>query len=85
MLFSVPVRRGRRRGVATSAKMDEFCTKFATEFALVVSLATSVTSSSVWFVNNGVSCHVVGARKHFTSLTEDDIDMEVVLGDNSKI
>lgn len=65
--------------------MDEFSTKLDTEFALVVTLATSVTSYSVWFVDNGASCHLTRVREHFTSRREDDIDLEVVLADNSMV
>jgi len=28
---------------------------------------------------------MIGVSEHFTSLLEDDIDLEVVLGDNSKV
>lgn len=49
----------------------------------MVSLATHVTSSYAWFVNNGAPTN--GVREHFTSLSEDDIDLEVVLRDNSKV
>lgn len=65
--------------------MDEFSTKLDTEFALVVTLATSVTSYSVWFVDSGASCHLTRVREHYTSLREDDIDLEVVLADNSMV
>ena len=50
----------------------------------MVSLATHVASSGMRFVGSGASCHMTGVREHFTSLTEDDIDLEVMLGDNTK-
>ena len=50
----------------------------------MVSLATHVTSSRACFIESGVSYHMTGVREHFTSLLEDDIDLEVVLRDNSK-
>jgi len=51
----------------------------------MVSLSTNVTSSSVWFVDSGASCHMSGDRQNFTRLNETDIDLEMVLGDNSKV
>ena len=62
---------------ALSTKVDEF--------ALVVSLITHVTYSHAWFICSGESFRMTGVREHFTSLSEDDIDMEVMLGDNSKV
>ena len=51
----------------------------------MVSLATHVTSSHAWLIDSGDSCHKIGVREDFTSLLEDDIDLEVVLGDNFEV
>lgn len=78
-----PKKKGKKKDVTASAKVEEFASRFESEFALVVSLATSATSTSVWFIDSGVSCHMTGVREHFTSLTK-GIDLEVVLGDDTK-
>lgn len=75
----------KKQGVATSTDVDDFVAMFGSECALVVSLATHVTSSCAWFIDSGVSCHMTRVREHFTSLVEDDIDLEVVLSVNSKV
>lgn len=75
----------KKQGFAAIADVDEFATMFDSECALVVSLANQVTSSCAWFIDNGASCHMTGVREHFTSLLEDDIDLEVVLGNNSNV
>lgn len=81
-----PNKKGKKKGIADSTKVDEFASRFDIEFSLVASLASvSVTFYGVRFVNSGAYCHVTRVREHFMSLTEDDIDLEVVLGDNSKV
>ena len=50
-----------------------------------MTLATHVTSSRAWFIDSGASCHMIIVRENFTSLLEDYIYLEVVLGDNSKV
>ena len=42
--------------------------------------ATSRASSSIWYVDSGVSCHMTGVREYFLELSKGDTDMEVVLG-----
>jgi len=86
MLFSVPNKKGKKKhGVPALVDVDDFVAIFDLECALVVSLATHVTSSRAWFIDSGTSCHMTGVREHFTSLLEDDVDLTVVLGDNSKV
>lgn len=45
--------------------------------------ATSRASSSIWYVDSGTSRHMIGVREYFSELSEGDLDMEVVLGDDS--
>lgn len=68
-----------------SANVDDFVAMFDSECALVVSLATRATSSRAWFIDSGASYHMTEVREHFTNHLEDDIGLEVVLGDNSKV
>lgn len=74
-----------KKGVIVSAKVDASASRFDHRVCLSGEPCHHVTSSNVWFVDNGASCHMTGVGEHFTSLTEDDIDLEVVLGDNSKV
>eukprot|EP00253_Pinus_taeda_P031070 PITA_31070 len=46
-------------------------------------LATRRASSSIWYVDSGASRHMTGVREYFSELSEDDTDMEVVLGDDN--
>lgn len=87
-------KRKKKYGATTSIEVDKFDSIFDTnfalsaeadEFALEVSLATHVTSSHAWFVDSRATCHMTGVRDHFISLLKDDIDLEVVFGDNSKL
>eukprot|EP00253_Pinus_taeda_P032489 PITA_32489 len=81
-----PNKKGKmKQGVAASVDVDDFATIFDSECALVASLATHVTSSHAWFIDSGASYNMTGDREHFTSLLEDDVDLEVVHGDNSKV
>lgn len=75
----------KKKHVAASTEVDEFFTRFEKEFSLLVCLSTSATSTSVWYIDSGVSNHMTGMREHFTDLTESRVDLEVVLGDNSKV
>eukprot|EP00253_Pinus_taeda_P024576 PITA_24576 len=55
-------------------------TKVQREFAFP---ATSRASSSIWYVDSGASCHMIGVREYFSKLSKVDTDMEVVLGDDN--
>ena len=41
-----------------------------------------VSSSTVWFVDSGASRHMTGAREQFTQFSEEELNLEVELGDN---
>jgi hypothetical protein len=55
--------RGKVKNVATSTEIEEFSSRFDHEFSLVVVLVTSVTSSTMWYIDNGASLHMNGDRE----------------------
>lgn len=63
--------------------MDEFSTQFEREFSSLIS--TSVTSTSVWCIDSAISNHMTSLREHFTNLAEGGVDLEVVLGNDTKV
>eukprot|EP00253_Pinus_taeda_P035422 PITA_35422 len=46
---------------------------------------TSIATSSIWYVDSGASHHMTAVREYFSELSEDDTDMEVVLGDDNMV
>jgi hypothetical protein len=50
------------------------------EFRLVSALFGIVSSSEIWLVDSGASCHMTGARELFESFTKSKSDMCVELG-----
>ena len=62
--------------------MEEFSSKFDREFSLVTCLATCSVSSSIWYIDSGVSSHMTGVREFFTELNERGVSVEVELGDD---
>ena len=44
-------------------------------------LSSRASSTSIWYIDNGASCHMIGVREYLTDLTEIG-DLEVVLGDD---
>ena len=75
----------KKKQVAASAEVDEFSARFEKEFSLLACLSTSALSTSVWYIDSGASSHMTGVREHFTYLTKSDLDLEVVLGDDTKV
>ena len=56
-----PNKKGKKKqGVEASTDVDDFAAMFDSECALVVSLATHITSSLAWFIDNVTSCHMTG-------------------------
>jgi hypothetical protein len=53
----------KKKQVAASMEVDEFSTKFEKDFSLLVCLSTSATSTSVWYIDSGASCHMTGVHE----------------------
>ena len=48
------------------------------------SLSASTTSST-WYIDSGASSHMTGDRDMFTEMFESELEMEVVLGDDTVV
>eukprot|EP00253_Pinus_taeda_P014713 PITA_14713 len=64
-------------------QMDELVEKFERNFALVSCLFGTVTRR-VWFLDSGVSCHMMRSRDIFSNMAKELRDLHVELGDNTK-
>lgn len=65
----------------TCSQMDELANKFEKELSLVSCLYGTITRG-VWFVDNGVSHHMMGSCDIFTNMAKGHRDLHVKLGDN---
>jgi hypothetical protein len=54
------------------------------DFSLSVFPSSSATSTSVCYIDNRASHHMIGVRENFSYLTEIEY-LEVVLGDDSMV
>lgn len=63
--------------------MDDFSTKFKKGLSLLVCISTSATSTNVLYINSRASLHMTRVCKNFTDLIERDVNLKVVLGDDS--
>lgn len=57
--------------------MDEFSSHFEQEFSLVVVPSSSVTPSTVWYIDSGTSPHMTDVGRQFSKLTKMTLDIEV--------
>jgi hypothetical protein len=71
----------KKKQTVASVEVEEFSTRFDKDFSLVVCLSTRATHSSVWYIDNGASCHMTGICEHLRDLIQIG-DLEVVLGDD---
>ena len=45
----------------------------------------ATTTYSTWYIDGGASSHMIGDRDIFTKVSESDLEMEVVLGDDTVV
>ena len=45
----------------------------------------SASTTSTWYIDSGASSHRIGAHEMFSELSKTEIDVEVVLGDDSVV
>eukprot|EP00253_Pinus_taeda_P032243 PITA_32243 len=74
-----------RKGITTSAGVEQFASQFNQDFAFITSTSSRSTSFDVWYIHSGASRHMTGAREFFSELAERAIDIEIVLGDDRTI
>ena len=46
---------------------------------------SATTTSSTWYIDSGASSHMTGDRDMFTVMSETDLELEVVLGDDTVV
>ena len=44
----------------------------------------STTGSSIWYIDNGASCHMTGQKRFFKSLQEGVVNLRIELGDDAR-
>jgi hypothetical protein len=64
-----------------STNVKEFSHGIEKDYSLLVCLSSRASSTSIWYIDNGASCHMISVREYLTDLTEIG-DLEVVLGDD---
>ena len=50
------------------------------EYSLLTGHSLSASTTSTWYIDSGASSHMIGAREMFFELSQEEIDVEVVLG-----
>ena len=63
--------------------MEEFNKNFDEDFCLIACME-STTGSSVWYVDNGASCHMTGQKRFFKDLKEGGLNLHIELGDDAQ-
>ena len=69
--------------MATSARVEDFCKIFEEDFCLIAYMPSSVVTS-VWYVDSGASCHMIGRKLFFSSLQEGGMNVHIELGDDAR-
>jgi hypothetical protein len=64
--------------------VEDFSTKFDKEFSFIACLSSRTTTPDTWYIESGVSLHMIAVREHLKDLTRCG-DAEVVLGDDREV
>ena len=67
-----------RASIITSANIE-----IEREYSLLTGHSFSASTTNMWYIDNGASSHMTGAREMFSELSQAEADVEVVLGDDS--
>ena len=70
--------------MTVETQLNKLASKFENDCAFVSCLSTSTTPNGAWYMDSGASCHMTKARDLFNSFSEDDSDLHIQLGDNTK-
>jgi hypothetical protein len=70
--------------VTTEALLSECASKFENNFSFVSCLSICTTPNSAWYLDGGTSCDMTEARELFNSLSEEDSELHIELGNNAK-
>ena len=66
-----------RASIITSADVDS-----EREYSLLTGHSFNASTTNTWYIDSGASSHMTGARDMFFELSQAEIDVEVVLGDD---
>ena len=56
------------------------------EHSMIVGhVLSAIATSSTWYIDSGASSHMTGDHDMFTEMSESDLEMEVVLGDDTVV
>jgi hypothetical protein len=64
--------------------LKELASKFKNDFSFLSCLSTITTPSNAWYMDSGASYHMTEARELFSIFSEDDSNLHIQLGDNTK-
>lgn len=71
-----------KKSTTTSTEVQQFSSQFDQNFAFINSTSSRITTSVVWYIDNGASRHITGVRELFSELAKRALDIEIVLGDD---
>jgi hypothetical protein len=79
-------KKGKSQIVAATAEtqLNELASNFESDFSFVSCLSTSNTPSNAWYLDSVTSRHMTEARELFSSLSEEDPELHIQLGNNAK-
>ena len=69
-----------RASIITSADID-----IEREYSLLTGHSLTASTTSTWYIDSGASSRMTGAREMFSELSQAEIDVEVVLGDDTVV
>ena len=69
-----------RASIITSANID-----IEREYSFLIGHSLSASTTSTWYIDSGASSHMTGAREMFSELSQEGIDVEVVLGNDTVV
>jgi hypothetical protein len=78
-----PEKKKSKPQMATSVGVEEFCKSFDEYFCLVACMSSSL-APSVWYVDNGASCHMTGHKEFFNKLQEGGVNLHIELGNDAR-
>jgi hypothetical protein len=78
-----PNRKKRPSGATTTIDEEEFTTQFERECAFFFCCTTVETTPNIWYIDSGASSHMTGVREHFTNLRDQEVKMDIALGDDT--
>ena len=69
-----------RASIITSAYID-----IEREYSLLIGHSLRASTTNTCYIDSGTSSHMSGAREMFSDLSQEGIDVEVVLGDDTVV